>query len=108
MAKLSALSRSIEGKVALITGCASGMGRATARLFAQEGAKVAAVDINEEGVRQVVSEIRQAGATAQAQVLDVSDGAAVKRVVDEVSDRFGGLEILVNNAGISLPTPIDA
>ena len=108
MAKLSQLSRSIEGKVALITGCASGMGRATAQLFAQEGAQIAAVDINEDGVRQVVAEIREAGATAQAWGLDVSDGAAVKRVVDEVTDRFGGLEILVNNAGIALHTPIDA
>ena len=59
--KLSKLSRSIEGCVAFITGAASGMGEATAKLFADEGAKVALVDMNEEGLQRVVSEIEGAG-----------------------------------------------
>ena len=60
MEKLSQLSRSIQGRVAIVTGAASGMGRATAYLFADEGARVAAVDINAQGVQQVVKEIREA------------------------------------------------
>ena len=65
MAKLSTLSRSIEGKVALITGAANGMGRATAHLFADEGAHVAVVDVDADGVEQVVEEITGAGGTVE-------------------------------------------
>ena len=108
MSKLSKLSRSIEGEVALITGVASGMGRATARLFADEGAKVAAIDINGDGVRAVVEEIQAAGAVAEAWTLDVADGEMIKQVVGEVAERFGGIDILINNAGMSLHTAIDA
>ncbi len=108
MAKLSALSRSVEGLTALVTGCASGMGRATARLFADEGASVAATDIDAEGVRETVAEIEAAGRDATAWTLDVGDGAAIRRVVDEAAARYGGLDILVNNAGISRGGPIDA
>ena len=107
MSQLSTLSRSIAGKVALITGTASGMGKATAKLFADQGAKVAATDINETGVSSVVDEILQAGATARAWTLDVGDGEAIKQVVEEVRNHFGGIDILINNAGISLNTPID-
>lgn len=64
MAKLTTLSRSIAGKVALVTGAASGMGRATAHLFADEGAKVALLDRNEKGVTTVVGEILAAGGVA--------------------------------------------
>ena len=108
MTELSTLSRSIAGKTALITGCASGMGRATARLFAAEGANVAATDINGPGVEAVVAEIRAAGREATAWTLDVGDEQAIQRVVGEVADRYGGLDILVNNAGISRGGPIDA
>ena len=104
----SPLSRSIAGHVALVTGAASGMGRAIARLFAAEGAKVAATDVNEAAVRAVVDEIRAAGGEAEAWRLDVSSREEVDRVVAEVAKRFGGLDVLVNNAGISLHTPIDS
>jgi 3-oxoacyl-[acyl-carrier protein] reductase len=108
MTELSTLSRSVAGKTALITGCASGMGRATARLFAAEGANVAATDINGPGVEAVVAEIRAAEREATAWTLDVGDAEAIQRVVGEVTGRYGGLDILVNNAGISRGGPIDA
>ena len=96
------LSRSIEGKTALITGAASGMGRATAHPFARQGANVAVTDLKQENVDVVVQEIRDAGfANVQGWALDVSDKDAIKRVVDETAAHFGGLEILVNNAGFA-------
>jgi 3-oxoacyl-[acyl-carrier protein] reductase len=104
---LTKFSRSIEGCTAFITGAASGMGEATAKLFAQEGAKVAAVDINEEGLKRVVGEIEAAGCQARGWVLDLSDPARIKAVIDEVAAHFGGLDILINNAGISIFSPID-
>jgi 3-oxoacyl-[acyl-carrier protein] reductase len=108
MPRLSQLSRSIEGKVALVTGAGSGMGRATAILFADEGARVAAVDINEAPVEAVAAEIRAAGGTARAWACDVADRTAVQRLVDDVAAEFGGLDILVNNAGISAAVPFEA
>ena len=107
MAKLSKLSRSIAGKVALVTGAANGMGRATAHLFADEGAQVAVVDIDADGVQNVVTEISAAGGVAQGWKLDLRDAAAIRRVIDEVAAHFGGLDILINNAGISQHVQID-
>ena len=104
---LSKFSRSVEGCVVLVTGAASGMGEATAKLFADEGAKVAAVDLNEEGLQRVVGEIEAAGCDVRGWNLDLSDGEAVREVTDEIAAHFGGLDILVNNAGISIFTPID-
>ena len=107
MARLSKLNRSVAGKVALITGAGSGMGRATACLFADEGAKVAAADWNAEPVEKVAEEIRGAGNTARAWQCDVSDRQAVNRLVEQVVSEYGGLDILVNNAGISAAVPIE-
>ena len=106
--KLSELSRSIEGKVAVVTGAASGMGRATARLFADEGARVAALDVNAEPLEQVVAEIEAAGYPVKGWVVDLADGAAIARVIGEVAEHFGGIDILINNAGISRFAPIDS
>jgi 3-oxoacyl-[acyl-carrier protein] reductase len=108
MPRLSKLSRSIAGRTALVTGAASGMGRATAHLFADEGANVAVTDRSQEAVDVVVREIAQAGGSAHGWAMDVTDGARVKQVIDETAQRFGGLDILVNNAGVALPTPIDS
>lgn len=108
MPRLSRLSRSVAGKVALITGAASGMGRATAILFADEGARVAAVDVNREPVEAVASEIRAAGGTARAWACDVADRSAVEQLIAGVVEEFGGLDILVNNAGISAAIPFEA
>lgn len=107
MPRLSQLSRSVEGKVALVTGAGSGMGRATAILFADEGARVAAVDVNAEPVEAVAAEIRAAGGTARAWACDVSDRAAVEALIEAVVAEFGGLDILVNNAGISAAVPFE-
>ncbi len=96
------LSRSIKGKTALITGAASGMGRATAHLFAREGANVAVTDLKQDAVDAVVNEIKAAGfSTVKGWALDVGDKDAIKRVVDAAAAHFGGMEILVNNAGFA-------
>ena len=107
MTRLSKLSRSIAGKVAIVTGAASGMGRATAHLFADEGAHVAVTDINAEGVEAVVAEITEAGLSAKGWTLDLANLERIKIVIAEVVDYFGGIDILVNNAGISKHTLID-
>jgi len=106
--RLTALSRSIEGKVAIVTGAASGMGEATAKLFADEGASVAAIDINSEPLARVVGEIEAAGKPVKGWTLDLADADAIATVFSNIAAHFGGIDILVNNAGISVPTAIDA
>ena len=76
---LTTLSRSIEGKVAIVTGAASGMGEATAKLFADEGARVAAIDINGEPLGRVVGEIEAAGKPVRGWTLDLVDGGLTIR-----------------------------
>ncbi len=105
---LSRLSRSIDGKVALITGAASGMGRATAHLLADLGASVAVTDIDESGVQAVAEQIREHGRSADWWRLDVGDADLIEKVVGSVVERCGGIDILVNNAGVALGAPIDA
>lgn len=106
--RLSKLSRSIEGKVAIVTGAASGMGEATAKLFADEGARVAALDVNAESLARVTNEIAAAGGTVRGWACDLGDSASIARVFDEIAAHYGAIDILVNNAGISLFSPIDA
>ena len=108
MARLSQLSRSVEGKVVLVTGAASGMGRATAELFADEGAKVIVTDLTLESAEPVAAGIREAGCEAKAWALDVGDPDAIARVVAEVASEMGGLDVLVNNAGISTSAPVES
>lgn len=108
MPRLSKLSRSIAGKTALITGAASGMGRATAHLFADEGARVVVTDLDLEKVTTVVNEIKSAGGEALGLQLDVADATQRNNVVAKIIETWGALDILVNNAGIAPPTPIDA
>jgi len=108
VARLSRLDRSVAGRVAVITGAARGMGRATAHLFADEGARVAVLDRSEDGVAAVVHEITEAGGTVAGWAVDVTDGDGVRAVVADVAERLGPPDVLVNNAGISLPAPIDA
>ena len=91
-------SRSIAGRVAIVTGAASGMGRATARLFASEGARVAVTDLDLAACEAVAAEC---SANARAYALDVADKDAISRVVAQIAEDFGGIDILVNNAGVS-------
>ncbi|MGX9427551.1 MULTISPECIES: SDR family NAD(P)-dependent oxidoreductase [Bradyrhizobium] len=107
MSEFKQLSRSVKGLTVLVTGAASGMGRATALVFAAEGANVAVTDITSEGTEAVAQEIGKSGGTAKAWALDVADRNAIPAVINGVAAHFGGLDILVNNAGISVRVAID-
>jgi 3-oxoacyl-[acyl-carrier protein] reductase len=108
MPRNTKLDRSIRGRVALVTGAQSGMGRATALLFADEGAHVAVTDLDQARVDEVVGLVTAAGGSAVGYRLDVTDAAQRRAVVEDVTRRWGRLDILVNNAGIALETAIDA
>ena len=107
MSDFRQLSRSVKGLTVLVTGAASGMGRATALVFAAEGANVAVTDISAEATRAVASEIASRGGSAKAWTLDVADRDNITDVVDDLAANFGGLDIVVNNAGISVRVAID-
>ncbi len=91
----------LQGKVALVTGAGSGIGAATAKRLATEGARVAAVDVIQGGVDVTVGAIQEAGGEAVAFVADVSDGASVAEMTRQVVERFGRIDILINNAGVN-------
>ena len=91
----------LEGKVAIITGGAHGMGAVEAILFAREGAKVVVADIREDDARKVEAEIAEAGGEAMVVMLNVSKEDQWEKAIADVIARFGKLDILVNNAGIS-------
>ena len=91
----------LKGKVALITGAGSGIGRAIATLFAQEGARVIVNDLSEQAARETVEVLGAAGPGARAIRADVADSAQVKAMFAEIEREFGSLDVLVNNAGIA-------
>jgi 3-oxoacyl-[acyl-carrier protein] reductase len=107
MSEFKSLSRSVRGLTVLVTGAASGMGRATARVFAAEGAHVAVTDFDADGAQTVAGEIAASGGSARAWKLDVSDRSDIMTVVSAVAVHFGGLDVVVNNAGISVRMAID-
>lgn len=107
VASLASLGRSIENKVVVVTGAASGMGRATAHMLAGEGAAVGLVDRDAEGLARVTGEISDAGGRAHSVVADLGQDSAPAAAVAEVRDSLGAIDGLVNNAGMSLPAPID-
>ncbi|MEM9466837.1 MAG: SDR family NAD(P)-dependent oxidoreductase [Actinomycetota bacterium] len=106
--RITTRSRSVADKVVLITGAASGMGRATAFLFADEGARVAVTDLRADDVAAVVDRIRSAGGTAHGVALDVADADAITRAVEEIRAELGPIDIVVNNAGVGAGAPLDA
>jgi 3alpha(or 20beta)-hydroxysteroid dehydrogenase len=97
----------MNGKVAIVTGGARGLGGAAATALAREGASVVVADILEDEGHATVDEITAAGGVARFAHLDVRDADAWARVVDECLAAYGGVDVLVNNAGINLPRTID-
>ncbi|MHC4610313.1 MAG: 3-oxoacyl-ACP reductase FabG, partial [Planctomycetota bacterium] len=90
----------LAGKVVIVTGGAAGIGRATALRFAAEGARVAIWDVSREAAAELIGEIEAAGGKGHSATVDVTDGTAVEAAVSEVAGRWGGIDVLVNNAGI--------
>jgi NAD(P)-dependent dehydrogenase (short-subunit alcohol dehydrogenase family) len=102
------MERRFEGKVAIVTGAAGGIGRAAMVRFAREGASLVAVDLPGAGLEECVTAAEKEGAQALAVAADVTDADAVARYVAEGATRFGGIDFLFNNAGIEgSVTPID-
>jgi NAD(P)-dependent dehydrogenase (short-subunit alcohol dehydrogenase family) len=93
----------LDGKVCVITGAGSGIGRACALRFSREGARVAVADVAEEPGRAVVSESAELGADAAFFGVDVTDEASAARLYKDVATHFGAVHVLVNNAGVLLP-----
>jgi NAD(P)-dependent dehydrogenase (short-subunit alcohol dehydrogenase family) len=98
----------LREKVAIITGGGSGMGRAACLLFAREGARVVAADLNEAGARETVASIGREGGTALAVGCDVSRAADVRALLQSTLKSYGQLDILFNNAGRHLPKDVEA
>lgn len=91
----------VEDKVAIVTGGSSGIGKASCQVLAREGAKVAVTDIDDEKGQKVADEIEKSGGTATYWNLDTTDEDQVKKVFGEVEEKYGSLDVLVSNAGIS-------
>ncbi len=90
----------LAGKVVIVTGGCAGIGRATVMRFASEGARVAVWDIQENGAEEVLAAVSEAGGEGLFGAVDVTDGTAVEGAVAEVVEKWGGIDVLVNNAGI--------
>ncbi|WP_300614890.1 3-hydroxybutyrate dehydrogenase [Dokdonella sp.] len=97
----------LDGKVAIVTGAASGIGKRIAEVYAENGAAVAIADINLDAANATAKELVDKGAKAIGVAMDVTDEAAVDSGVDDVVKQFGSVDILVSNAGIQIVNPID-
>jgi len=91
----------LDGKVSLITGAASGLGKAAALLFAEEGANIAVADLNEQGAEEVCEEIRRSGGKSMALAVDVTSREQVERMVRTCVDEFGRIDTVLHCAGIA-------
>ena len=96
----------LDGKVAIVTGSTSGMGRSTAKLYAEEGAKVVVTGRNEERAQAVVDDIVAAGGEAFAVIADMANVDDIKKIFDETMEKYGTVDILFNNAGLLSVTPL--
>jgi len=97
----------LNGKVAVVTGAASGIGKEIALTLARAGASIAIADLNQEGADAVAREIEQAGGKAMGVAMDVTNEDAVNQGIDRVAAAYGGIDILVSNAGIQIVSPIE-
>ncbi|MBH1962246.1 MAG: 3-hydroxybutyrate dehydrogenase [Rhodocyclales bacterium] len=100
-------SGKLQGKVAIITGAASGIGKEIALAYAREGAAVAVADINQAAAQKTADEIIAAGGRAMGIAMDVTDEAAVNNGTDQVAAAWGSVDILISNAGIQIVNPIE-
>jgi len=96
----------LQGKSAIVTGAASGIGKAIAETLAREGAAVAVADLNADAANKVAAEIEAAGGLAMGVAMDVTNEDAVESATAAVAERFGGVDILISNAGIQIVAPI--
>ncbi|MBT2637929.1 beta-ketoacyl-ACP reductase [Bacillus sp. ISL-39] len=94
------MARRFEGRVAFVTGGSRGIGKGIVQLFAEEGAKVAFIDLNEEALAETTNELRENGYDVYSKVANVTDSEQVEQAMKEVHDTFGSVDILVNNAGV--------
>lgn len=97
----------LDGKVAVVTGAGSGIGRAIALIYAREGAKVAVADLNETAAGAVTAQIVQLGGKAMSVAMDVTDESAVIAGISSIATLWGGVDILVSNAGVQIVHPLE-
>lgn len=97
----------LKNKVAVITGAASGIGKEIALVYAQEGAKIAIADLNPEQAKSTAEEIKSLGGQAMAVTMNVTDENQVNQGMDAVAEQFGGIDVLVSNAGIQIIESVD-
>ncbi|MGF6724792.1 3-hydroxybutyrate dehydrogenase [Paraburkholderia sp. GAS41] len=104
---MSSLNSNLNGKVAVVTGAASGIGKQIALTLSAAGAAVAIADLNQDGANAVAEEIKQAGGKAIGVAMDVTNEEAVNQGIDKVAAEFGSIDILISNAGIQIVNPIE-
>lgn len=100
------MSQQLQGKTAVITGAASGIGKAIAQTLAKAGAAVAIADLKLDGAQAAADEIAAEGGKAMALAMDVADEAAVDRGIDQVAEHYGSVDVLISNAGIQIVSPM--
>jgi 3-hydroxybutyrate dehydrogenase len=104
---MSSLNTNLNGKVAVVTGAASGIGKQIALTLSAAGAAIAIADLNQDGANAVAEEIKQAGGKAIGVAMDVTSEEAVNQGIDKVAAEFGSVDILISNAGIQIVNPIE-